>query len=56
MPQRHAHRDDEILSYMRSGKMIHSDTVGHLEELTNTRMMINAGYTFQHEERMAEPV
>lgn len=53
----HAHRDDEILSYMRSGKMIHSDTVGHQEELTNSRMMMmNAGHTFQHEERMAEPV
>lgn len=53
----HAHRDDEILSYMRSGKMIHSDTVGHQEELTNRRMMMmNAGHTFQHEERMAEPV
>jgi len=53
----HHHRDDEILSYMRSGTMIHRDTVGNEEALTNRRMMMmNAGHTFQHEERMATDV
>lgn len=53
----HPHSDDEILSYMRAGTMIHRDTVGHEEALTNTRMMMmNAGHSFQHQERMAEPV
>jgi redox-sensitive bicupin YhaK (pirin superfamily) len=55
----HPHRDDEILSYMREGRMVHTDTVGNKEELTNLRMMMmNAGHSFQHEERMAgsEPI
>jgi redox-sensitive bicupin YhaK (pirin superfamily) len=55
----HPHRDDEILTYVRAGKMLHLDTMGHEEQITKTRMMLmNAGHTFQHEERMVgwEPI
>ncbi|WP_228300219.1 pirin family protein [Klebsiella quasipneumoniae] len=49
----HPHRDDEILTYVRAGKMLHLDTVGNTEEVSNTRLMLmNAGHTFQHEERV----
>lgn len=49
----HPHRDDEILTYMRSGTMRHRDTEGNEEELTPRRLMLmNAGHTFQHEEAM----
>ena len=48
----HPHRDDEILTYMRGGIMLHRDTVGHEEALTKNRLMLmNAGHTFQHEEK-----
>ena len=49
----HPHRDDEILTYVRAGSMLHLDTVGNQEEISSTRlMMMNAGHTFQHEERI----
>lgn len=49
----HPHKDDEILTYMRKGKMLHLDTVGNEEEVSNTRLMLmNAGHSFQHEERI----
>ncbi|MBE7196865.1 MAG: pirin family protein [Parafilimonas terrae] len=52
----HPHRDDEILTYVRAGRMLHRDTVGNEEEITATRlMMMGAGHTFQHEERMLNP-
>jgi redox-sensitive bicupin YhaK (pirin superfamily) len=52
----HPHRDDEILTYLRQGTVQHRDTIGHTEEISNTRLMLmNAGYTFQHEE-MVLPV
>lgn len=52
----HPHRDDEILTYVRAGRMLHRDTVGNEEEITPTRlMMMNAGHTFQHEEEMLGP-
>ncbi|WP_241586061.1 pirin family protein [Rosenbergiella epipactidis] len=48
----HPHKDDEILTYMRKGRMLHLDTVGNEEEISDTRLMLmNAGHTFQHEER-----
>ncbi len=51
----HPHRDDEILTYVRAGRMLHRDTVGNAEEITATRlMMMNAGHTFQHEERLLD--
>lgn len=49
----HPHKDDEILTYLRSGRVHHLDSVGHTEEISNTRLMLmNAGHTFQHEERV----
>jgi redox-sensitive bicupin YhaK (pirin superfamily) len=47
----HAHKDDEILTYLRSGQVIHRDTVGNVEEISPNRLMLmNAGHSFQHEE------
>jgi quercetin 2,3-dioxygenase len=47
----HPHRDDEILTYVREGSMLHKDTVGNREEIRPAHlMMMNAGHTFQHEE------
>lgn len=52
----HPHRNDEILTYIRAGSMLHRDTVGDEETLTSTRLMLmNAGHTFQHEEEMSGP-
>jgi len=49
----HPHKDDEILTYIRGGEMLHRDTVGNRETLDERRfMMMNAGHTFQHEELM----
>lgn len=49
----HPHKDDEILTYIRSGQMLHRDTVGNEKKLDKTHfMMMNAGHTFQHEELM----
>ncbi|WP_296435340.1 pirin family protein [Rhizobium sp. UBA1881] len=49
----HPHKDDEILTYIRGGEMLHRDTVGNEEKLDKTHfMMMNAGHTFQHEELM----
>lgn len=49
----HPHKDDEILTYIRGGEMLHRDTVGNEKRLDNTHfMMMNAGHAFQHEELM----
>ena len=49
----HPHRDDEILTYLRSGKVQHRDSEGHYELLSADRfMMMNAGSTFSHEEQV----
>ncbi|WP_413731316.1 pirin family protein [Sodalis sp. RH20] len=49
----HPHKDDEILTYVRKGEMLHLDTVGNEEKISNSRLMLmNAGHTFQHEERI----
>lgn len=49
----HPHKDDEILTYIHSGQMLHRDTVGNEKKLDKTHfMMMNAGHTFQHEELM----
>ncbi len=47
----HPHRDDEILTYIRTGRVEHKDTVGDVETITATRLMLmGAGAEFQHEE------
>ena len=51
----HPHEDDEILTYLRSGKMKHKDSEGIVEEVSNKRlMMMNAGALFYHEELCLE--
>ena len=40
----HEHRNDEILSYMWRGTMLHEDTAGHRIPISaNKLMMMNAG-------------
>jgi quercetin 2,3-dioxygenase len=52
----HEHRNDEIISYMREGKMIHIDTAGNTEEIRPDRLMVmNAGAGLSHEERVVGP-
>jgi quercetin 2,3-dioxygenase len=47
----HPHVNDEILSYMRKGQMMHRDSQGHIELLYgHYMMMMNAGKMFYHEE------
>jgi hypothetical protein len=49
----HPHRDDEIFSYVRSGTVLHLDSMGHEEKISPSRLrLINAGVAFQHEERV----
>lgn len=51
----HPHRDDEILTYLRSGKVKHTDTEEHTEIILPGRLMLmNAGANFQHEELVLE--
>lgn len=51
----HPHKDDEILTYVRSGRVLHTDSEGHREEIAPTRLMLmNSGRRFQHEERMLD--
>jgi len=47
----HPHKDDEILTYLRTGKVKHLDSEGKTTEISNTKlMMMNAGARFYHEE------
>jgi len=51
----HPHKDDEILTYLRSGKVKHLDSEGHTGIISNQKwMMMNAGASFFHEERVLE--
>jgi redox-sensitive bicupin YhaK (pirin superfamily) len=51
----HAHRDDEILTYLRTGKVLHRDSEGLTAIISNQNlMMMNAGVKFQHEELVLE--
>lgn len=51
----HPHKDDEILTYLRSGKVKHSDSEKNTEIISYQRlMMMNAGARFSHEELVLE--
>jgi len=49
----HEHRNDEIISYMRMGRMQHTDSAGRSEVISSDRLMVmNAGSGFSHEEEV----
>lgn len=51
----HPHQNDEILTYLRSGKVLHKDSEGHSNIISNRKlMMMNAGSQFYHEEKTLE--
>jgi redox-sensitive bicupin YhaK (pirin superfamily) len=51
----HPHRDDEILTYLRAGHVLHKDSEGLTAIISNQNlMMMNAGAEFQHEELVLE--
>jgi quercetin 2,3-dioxygenase len=51
----HPHKDDEILTYLRSGKVKHLDSEGFTNIISNQKlMMMNAGTNFYHEESVLE--
>src|SRR4028119_1480718 len=51
----HPHRDDEILTYLRSGTVKHLDSEGITEIISGSKlMMMNAGARFYHEELVLE--
>lgn len=51
----HPHKDDEILTYLRSGEVKHLDSEGHTGIISNQHlMMMNAGAKFSHEEGVLE--
>jgi redox-sensitive bicupin YhaK (pirin superfamily) len=55
----HEHRNDEIISYLRSGRMQHTDSTGTSEVISPDRLMVmNAGRGFSHEEAVVgnEPI
>lgn len=55
----HEHRNDEIVSYLRSGQMRHRDDTGTVETVSATHLMVmNAGAGFSHEEEVVgtEPI
>ncbi|KQT27629.1 pimeloyl-CoA dehydrogenase [Chryseobacterium sp. Leaf405] len=51
----HPHRDDEIITYLRSGTVKHLDSEKHTDNISNRRLMVmNAGANFYHEEKVLE--
>src|SRR4028119_1101114 len=51
----HPHRDDEILTYLRTGMVKHLDSEGITEIISSSKlMMMNAGARFYHEELVLE--
>jgi quercetin 2,3-dioxygenase len=52
----HEHRNDEIVSYLRQGVMVHQDSTDVSEEVRPDRLMVmNAGAGFSHEETVPGP-
>lgn len=51
----HPHKDDEILTYLRSGHVKHLDSEGHTGIISNQKLMLmNAGAKYYHEEKVLE--
>jgi hypothetical protein len=51
----HPHKDDEILTYLRNGKVKHRDSESKNDVISNQRlMMMNAGASFFHEEQVLD--
>lgn len=51
----HTHKNDEILTYLRSGRVKHLDSEGYTDIISNQRlMMMNAGVNFYHQEKVLE--
>lgn len=49
----HPHKDDEILTYLRSGQVKHLDSEGHTGTISGQKLMLmNAGVSFSHEEKV----
>jgi redox-sensitive bicupin YhaK (pirin superfamily) len=47
----HPHKDDEIITYLRSGQVNHRDSEGNTVIISNQRLMVmNAGAGFYHEQ------
>lgn len=51
----HPHRDDEIITYLRNGKVKHLDSEKHTDTISNRRLMVmNAGANFYHKEKVLD--
>lgn len=51
----HEHRDDEILSYVRKGQMIHQDNLGKERTVDGRHfMMMNSGTEIEHQESVPD--
>jgi redox-sensitive bicupin YhaK (pirin superfamily) len=51
----HPHVNDEILSYFRTGNVIHTDSGGMRQTITRKKLMLmKAGKVFYHEEQMID--
>jgi hypothetical protein len=51
----HPHSNDEILSYFRTGTVIHTDSAGLTETLSRSKLMLmKAGHVFYHEEKIID--
>jgi redox-sensitive bicupin YhaK (pirin superfamily) len=51
----HPHINDEILTYLRSGYVEHTDSEGYSANISNTKLMLmKAGRSFFHEEKIID--
>ncbi|MDX1685790.1 MAG: pirin family protein [Saprospiraceae bacterium] len=52
---KHPHENDEILSYLRQGTLIHKDSIGNNDELHPQRILVlNSGRHVEHEEHVKQ--